>query len=197
MLFALRFSLLAKYSCCRPRTLSYRQGTQPCELAVLAKGEERTVASLRPEFDDGRAASAFVLRWLAHAGDMRVALQELPQRLAQNAHAASVHHANAQRAGQKCAIDKLLYLAGGLVYRLADDIDLSRHAFLFTRERHVDAAGARCRHRISACTCNHFSKIVARDLHLHGADRNLERIVIEVTEHFCLASQRLQAHGVA
>src|SRR5271166_5836581 len=157
----------------------------------------RTAVFSRPQFYHRRAAAALVLRRLTHAGHMRMALQELAQCLAQNAHATSMHYAEAHSTRKKCAVHELLHRVGGLVHRLADYVDLGGRTVVFARERNVDAAGPGRSYGIGAGARDHLGKIVTRDLHLHGADGHLETVIIEVAQHLRVASQRLQAYGIA
>ena len=99
---------------------------------------QRARRFLRPQLDYRRAAAAFVLRRLGDSRDMRMAFQKLPQGLAQNSHAAAVHHAQPNGTGQERAIDELLDGLCGLVDCLADDVDLGRNAVVLARQRNVD-----------------------------------------------------------
>src|ERR1051325_6139055 len=86
-----------------------------------AKSSQKIFFSMSDlQVDDGGAGAAFVLRRLGDGGDMRMALQELTQRLAEDAHARAVHNADARQAGKKRAIDELVDAARGVVDVFAD-----------------------------------------------------------------------------
>ena len=44
---------------------------------------------------------------------------------------------------------------------------------------------------------DHTGDIVARDLHLHGTDGDLEAVIVEVAQNPTIAAERTQPHGVA
>src|ERR1043166_4270773 len=61
-------------------------------------GRKMRTEFLGPELDDGRAGAALVLWRFSDAGDVRVGLEVLAQRLAQDAHAAAMDDAHAAEA---------------------------------------------------------------------------------------------------
>ena len=72
-------------------------------------------------------------------------LQGLAQGFAQDAHAAAVDYADARQAGEECAVDKFLHVAGGVVHVIADDVDFRGRvlAFVFVdRETEMPRARA-------------------------------------------------------
>jgi hypothetical protein len=94
------------------------------------------------KFDDGGSAAAFVLRRLGDGNDVGVVLQEAAKGFAEDAHAAAVYDADAGKAGEEGAVEKLLNFAGGLIDIAADDVDFGGDAGVFALERDGDAVGA-------------------------------------------------------
>src|SRR5580692_12377703 len=73
--------------------------------------EPGTLPLLHPQLHHGRPTAALFLRRLGYRLHVRMLLQRLPQRFAEDAHAAAVDHAHPRQAGKKCAVDKLLHFA--------------------------------------------------------------------------------------
>ena len=84
------------------------------------------------QFNYCGAASALVLGGFDDGGHVRMLLQHLPERLAENAHAAAVNDADARESGEERAIDKFLDFGGGLIDGLANHINFCRHISAFT-----------------------------------------------------------------
>src|SRR5260370_37585937 len=80
-----------------------------------------------PQLHHRRPPSTLILRGLLDRFHMGMLLQPLPQRLAQNAHAAAMHHAHARQAGAKCPVDASLDFTPGIVDRASDDVEFAWH----------------------------------------------------------------------
>src|SRR5882762_536688 len=147
--------------------------------ASKGDADRRVRAPSDLQFHHGCAASAFVLRWLGDGDHVRMFLQILPQSFAQDPHAAAVHYSDAGQAGEEGAVDELFDFAGGLVDGAADYVDLRGRVRVFPVERDGNAPGPCGLYRGLGRAHDDFGYIVARDLHLHGADFDLEVVVVE------------------
>src|SRR5271169_573511 len=94
---------------------------------------------LGSQFDFRRAAATFILGRLGDFGYMRMLLQELPQRFAQDSHAAAMHDPHSHRSRQECVVHKLLHRPRGFIDGLADDVDLGRYCVVLARQGHADS----------------------------------------------------------
>src|SRR5437016_9400291 len=80
------------------------------------------------------ATATFSLRRLRDGFYMRMLLQELPQRLAQNSHTTAVNNSYPGQSRKKSAVHKFFNFARRIVHSVTDDIDLRRHVFGFALE---------------------------------------------------------------
>ena len=81
---------------------------------------------------------------LGDQGYMRMALQQSPQRFAQDPHAHAVHDADPRQPGQEGPVQILLHLAGGFLHRTSNYVELGADGFLWVGNRDRDPAPACC-----------------------------------------------------
>src|SRR5579864_3296723 len=115
---------------------------------------------------------------------MRMLLQELPQGLAQNAHAAAVDDSHSRPSRQESPVNKFLHLARGVVYSVPDDVDLRRDVFALAFEGDGNAASTRSFHRAVRGSGHDFRDVLARNSHLHGTNFNFKMILIQSARDF-------------
>src|SRR5579863_5690361 len=134
---------------------------------------------------------------------MRMLLQHLAQRFAQDAHAAAVHDADARQAGEEGAVDETFDFAAGLVDGLADDVDLAGRvrALALVIQRHGDSAGASRFYRrfvgLRLSAGEDLGNVVAGDFHFHRAHLDFEMLVIDFAHDTSRTSGGLELDGVA
>jgi len=78
---------------------------------------------------------------------MRVLLQQLAERFAEDAHATAVDHTHARQPGQECAVDKPFDFAAGLIDSLSNDIDFAGGVRIIAFERNRNPSRTCRRHR--------------------------------------------------
>src|SRR5882724_156885 len=160
---------------------------------------------LFPQLYDGSTRPAFVLLGFGDGGHVRMFLQVLAQRLAENAHAAAVDDTHAREPREKGAVDKLFDFAGGFVDVAADHVDLGGSAGVFFK-RYGDSprAGGCDWIRRAAFSCaagsarrKHFRDVMAGNLHLHVADLNFKGVLVEFALDHGGTAKRLELDGIA
>src|SRR5439155_26044783 len=72
------------------------------------------IIKLQSQLHYRRSRTAFVLRRFGDRIHVRMLLQELAQRFAQDAHAAAVDNAHPRQSGEESAVDEFLDFAGGV-----------------------------------------------------------------------------------
>ena len=96
--------------------------TVPSESELRFAGEPRQPLHFQLRYR--RATATFILRRLSHRLHLRMLLQKLAQRFAQNSHAAAVNNSYSWQARQESPVQKLFDLARGVIHSVPDHIDL-------------------------------------------------------------------------
>src|SRR5215813_7907659 len=107
-----------------------------------------------------------------------------------------MHDTDAAHSGKKGAINELLDSTGSLVNSLPDHVDLGGYVVVFSAQRDADASGTCSSNGIRSGAGDDTGHVIARDSHLHRADSDFERVVIQVAQDLRVAPQRTETHRV-
>jgi len=103
-------------------------------------GINKTPSGLDSQLDYRRATAAFVLGRFDDRFDVRVLLQILTQRFAENSHTAAMNDTDSRHPSKESAVDELLYFSCGVVHGAADHVDLRGHTLVLTLQGNRNSA---------------------------------------------------------
>jgi len=111
-------------------------GTHLCLETHQAFLREHFLHGLDAQFDERRAAAAFVLRGFGDRGYVGMLLQHLAEGFAEDAHTTAMDYADAWQPGQEGAVNELFDFAARDVDSLADHVNFHRYVEALALELH-------------------------------------------------------------